>query len=77
MPRSRNHKVWLPKNTFQQSIAQTKIDISYYLIEFDCHLLDVAANSEHHVSKAYLKQKEWNSYVSHFSLWERENTFDI
>ncbi|MEQ8285850.1 type III glutamate--ammonia ligase [Thalassospira sp.] len=30
-------------------------------------------------SKAFLKlkQKEWNSYVSHFSAWERENTLDI
>ncbi|MCC9626079.1 type III glutamate--ammonia ligase [Thalassospira sp. MA62] len=30
-------------------------------------------------SKAYLKlkQNEWNSYVSHFSHWERENTLDI
>lgn len=24
-----------------------------------------------------LKHKEWNSYVSHFSRWERENTLDI
>lgn len=30
-------------------------------------------------SKAYisLKTLEWNSYASHFSVWERENTIDI
>jgi glutamine synthetase len=30
-------------------------------------------------SDAYLKMKlqEWNSYVSHFSRWEKENTLDI
>ena len=30
-------------------------------------------------SAAYLKMKmqEWNSYVSHFSSWEKENTLDI
>ena len=30
-------------------------------------------------SKAYisLKTAEWNSYTSHFSVWERENTIDI
>ena len=30
-------------------------------------------------SKAYLKLKmeEWNSFVSHFSSWEKENTLDI
>ena len=30
-------------------------------------------------SKAYisLKTAEWNSYASHFSVWERENTLDI
>ena len=30
-------------------------------------------------SKAYisLKTAEWNSYASHFSVWERENTIDI
>lgn len=30
-------------------------------------------------SNAYLKmkQQEWNSFVSHFSRWERENTLDI
>ena len=30
-------------------------------------------------SEAYLKLKmqEWNSYVSHFSSWEKENTLDI
>ena len=30
-------------------------------------------------SAAYLKLKhrEWNSYVSHFSSWEHENTLDI
>jgi glutamine synthetase len=30
-------------------------------------------------SEAYLKLKmeEWNSFVSHFSSWEKENTLDI
>jgi glutamine synthetase len=30
-------------------------------------------------SDAYLKLKmeEWNSFVSHFSVWEKENTLDI
>lgn len=30
-------------------------------------------------SKSYMKMKmqEWNSFVSHFSRWERENTLDI
>ncbi|MGB1209198.1 MAG: type III glutamate--ammonia ligase, partial [Paracoccaceae bacterium] len=30
-------------------------------------------------SAAYLKMKmqEWNSYVSHFTQWERDNTLDI
>ena len=30
-------------------------------------------------SSAYIKMKmkEWNSYVSHFSSWEKENTLDI
>ena len=30
-------------------------------------------------SEAFLKLKhqEWNSFVSHFSTWERENTLDI
>jgi glutamine synthetase len=30
-------------------------------------------------SDAYLKLKmeEWNSFVSHFSSWEKENTLDI
>ena len=30
-------------------------------------------------SNAYLKMKmqEWNSFVSHFSNWEREHTLDI
>lgn len=30
-------------------------------------------------SAAYIKmkQQEWNSYVSHFSVWERENTLDV
>ena len=31
------------------------------------------------ISAAYLKLKhqEWNSYCSHFSKWETENTLDI
>ncbi|MFO1176230.1 MAG: type III glutamate--ammonia ligase, partial [Paracoccaceae bacterium] len=24
-----------------------------------------------------LKQREWDSYASHFSQWERDNTLDI
>ena len=30
-------------------------------------------------SKAYisLKEDEWNSYASHFSTWEKENTIDV
>jgi glutamine synthetase len=24
-----------------------------------------------------LKTREWNSYASHFSAWENENTLDI
>jgi glutamine synthetase len=30
-------------------------------------------------SKSYLSLKtaEWNSYASHFSAWERENTLDV
>ena len=24
-----------------------------------------------------MKMQEWNSYVSHFSAWEKENTLDI
>ena len=30
-------------------------------------------------SGAYLKmkQEEWNSFVSHFSRWEKDNTLDI
>ena len=24
-----------------------------------------------------LKRQEWNSYVSHFSQWERDNTLDV
>ena len=39
--------------------------------------LKVAMGEE--FSKAYLKLKmeEWNSFVSHFSSWEKENTLDI
>ena len=39
--------------------------------------LKVAMGEE--FSKAYLKLKmeEWNSFVSHFSSWEKENTIDI
>ena len=30
-------------------------------------------------SAAYLKmkQQEWNSFVNHFSRWEKDNTLDI
>jgi len=30
-------------------------------------------------SQAFIKMKtrEWNSFVSHFSRWEKENTLDI
>ena len=30
-------------------------------------------------SEAFIKLKmgEWNSYVSHFSNWEKENTLDV
>ncbi|RWE17396.1 MAG: type III glutamate--ammonia ligase, partial [Mesorhizobium sp.] len=30
-------------------------------------------------SSAYLKlkQQEWNSFVSHFTQWERDNTLDV
>ena len=30
-------------------------------------------------SAAYIKMKhqEWNSFVSHYSQWERKNTLDI
>ena len=30
-------------------------------------------------SKSYIKMKhqEWNSFVSHFSQWEKDNTLDI
>ena len=30
-------------------------------------------------SSAYLKlrHQDWNSYVSHFSAWERDNTLDV
>jgi glutamine synthetase len=33
----------------------------------------------HEFSAAYLKMKhqEWNSFVSHFSRWEKEHTLDI
>jgi glutamine synthetase len=24
-----------------------------------------------------MKQEEWNSFVSHFSRWEKEHTLDI
>lgn len=42
----------------------------------DAELKDMLGNE---FSNAFikLKMKEWNSYVSHFSRWERENTLDI
>ncbi|MCC5964623.1 MAG: type III glutamate--ammonia ligase [Natronohydrobacter sp.] len=44
--------------------------------EADPELMEMMGNE---FSQAFLKLKrqEWNSFVSHFSRWERENTLDI
>lgn len=39
--------------------------------------LQLAMGKEFSSAYLKLKQTEWNSYVSHFSRWERENTLDI
>mgnify|MGYP003630251106 FL=1 len=48
------------------------------LREYDKDLsLKAAMGSEFSAAFLKLKTQEWNSYVSHFSHWERENTLDI
>ena len=39
--------------------------------------LKAAMGEEFSASYLKLKMQEWNSYVSHFSSWEKENTLDI
>lgn len=48
------------------------------LREYDKDLsLKAAMGTEFSAAFLKLKTQEWNSYVSHFSHWERENTLDI
>ena len=48
------------------------------LREFDANSIFKEARGQE-FSEAFvkLKMEEWNSYVSHFSSWEKENTLDI
>ncbi|CAI8335258.1 MAG: Glutamine synthetase 3 [Rhodospirillaceae bacterium] len=39
--------------------------------------LTQAMGSEFSEAFLKLKRQEWNSYVSHFSQWERDNTLDV
>ena len=39
--------------------------------------LKIALGAEFSNAYINLKLKEWNSFTSHFSSWERENTIDI
>ena len=39
--------------------------------------LKAAMGPEFSAAYLKLKQQEWNSFVSHFSAWEKENTLDI
>jgi len=68
-------------------LAAQGMDMSQPLvIEFPVAVPDEAAANKtlkammgEEFSSAYLKlkEKEWNSYCSHFSKWETENTLDI
>ena len=39
--------------------------------------LKAAMGEEFSAAYLKLKQDEWNSFVSHFSVWEKQNTLDI
>ena len=39
--------------------------------------LKAAMGDEFSVAYLKLKQQEWNSFVSHFTQWEKDNTLDI
>ena len=39
--------------------------------------LKAAMGEEFSAAYLKLKQREWNSFVSHFTQWERDNTLDI
>ena len=45
-------------------------------LEADTALTE-AMGSEFSEAFLKLKRQEWNSYVSHFSQWERDNTLDV
>ena len=48
------------------------------LREFDANsIFKEAMGQEFSEAFVKLKMEEWNSYVSHFSTWEKENTLDI
>ena len=48
------------------------------LREFDSNsIFKEAMGKEFSEAFIKLKMEEWNSYVSHFSSWEKENTLDI
>jgi len=39
--------------------------------------LKAAMGDEFSAAYLKLKQQEWNSFVSHFTQWEKDNTLDI
>jgi glutamine synthetase len=48
------------------------------LREFDSDkALKSALGDEFSAAFVKLKMMEWDSYVSHFSAWEKENTLDV
>jgi glutamine synthetase len=40
-------------------------------------VLKSALGDEFSAAFVKLKRREWDSFVSHFSRWERDNTLDI
>ena len=61
-----------------ENATQLPLNLLDALRVFDSNLI-LKESLGNDFSKAYisLKTAEWNSYASHFSVWERENTIDI
>ena len=61
-----------------ENATQLPLNLLDALRVFDSNtILKESLGNDFSKAYIYLKTAEWNSYASHFSVWERENTIDI
>ena len=57
-------------------VGLARAEVACDALDADAELKAMLGN-EFSTSYMKMKQQEWNSFVSHFTDWEREHTLDI